>query len=138
MNQRAVRHLWAMDDVVPTSRLAHPPVSSHTTIRELGEWAASHLLTKFGAPPLHLSSLLRVASLVTCPPSSQRLFLAVLWMATTHNLARGRKEALGRGDAMARLPAEWQLVLSAVRDGEGLGLLVGDATLQSTVDYRAL
>ena len=101
---------WPVDEMVP--RVALPPISNLTTIQELGEWAASHLPITPGAPPLLLSSLLRMASLVACPPSAQRLFLAVLWMATTHNLGRGRWAG-----------AERQVLLSAPGRGKD-GLVV--------------
>ena len=78
-------------------------------------WLMRWTVGWFGGASFVARAVLRMASLVACPPSAQRLFLAVLWMATTHNLGRGRWAG-----------AERQVLLSAPGRGrDGLVVSLG-------------
>ena len=109
-------------------RITVAPPTRHSLIRILGEWSACHVPTAGDAPPACLAALVATAN-ATCPPgasppSAQRILLALLWTATTHNTTTGaRTHAPARAPAAsmlagARLPAGRQMELRGMGGDE--------------------
>ena len=108
---------------LPRPRVAVSPPTRHSLIRSLGEWIACHVAVTDAQPPLRFSSLVALAK-AKCPaaavaPSPRRIFLATLWMATTHNTTEGAAAATA-GAAAATATAT-----AAAADGGERGVALG-------------